>query len=196
MLAVPSSGICLVWGGATACYPELVVVSEADSSRVDLNCKQIMDVCAKDQIRPMRLLATNARVAVIAWFCCQADYTSAMRRKSVPFYPNVFSIRCNLQILKLEFQLSHVPRYRLVRCVTQVHVPTAPHSPSLLQKLPPLSQFFYCDAFFIFSLPPTAHRLLAWRPHTAYIEFLPALSSTSFFLHHHAGKCSPPTPAC
>ena len=39
----------------------------------------------------------------------------------------------DLKDSKLEFQLSNVPRYRLVRCVTQVHVPTEPRSPSLLQ---------------------------------------------------------------
>jgi len=94
MLAVSSSGICLVRGGAIDRYSELVVVSGADSPRVDLNCKQIMDVYAKDRIRPMGLATTNARVAVIAWFCCQADYTSAMLRKSIFSYHDTGSSSC------------------------------------------------------------------------------------------------------
>jgi len=56
----------------------------------------------------------------------------------------------NLKDPKLEFQLYDVSRYRSACRVAHVHVPTELCSPSLLQKLPPLSQTFYCDAFSFF----------------------------------------------
>lgn len=89
----------------------------------------------------------------------------------------------NLKDSKLEFQLSNVPRYRLVRCVTQVHVPTEPRSPSLLQKLPRLSQTFYCDAFSFFRccLQRTGSWLGAhiWRILSFFQPCPPPLSSST-----------------
>ena len=102
----------------------------------------------------------------------------------------------NLKDPKLEFQLYDVPRYRSACRVAHVHVPTEPCSPSLCRNFHPCLRPSIVTRFSYFCCRLQRTGSWLWRPYTAYIEFLPALSSTSFFLHHHAGECSPQTPTC